>query len=256
MMKLALYRFIRSLLMILCSGYLIACQPQHIPSGLVYCSEGNPESFNPQIVTLGTTIDATSHQIYDHLIEYDVTKGKVLPSLATGWSVSDDGKTYTFTLRKGVQFHQTKLFTPIREFNASDVLFSFNRIIKQSNPFHYVSNSGYPFFQGIDFQSLVASIDSPNPDTVIFHLNKIDASFLSNLASDFAVILSKEYADQLLAAGKPEKIDQLAVGTGPFQLKQYLKNEYIRYQRNNNYWGTLPKVEHLVYDITRKIHSD
>ncbi|RLV59330.1 ABC transporter substrate-binding protein [Parashewanella curva] len=251
-MKLARNRFILVLAVCLSLITLSGCQPQNVPIGLVYCSEGNPESFNPQIVTLGTTIDASSHQIYNHLIEYDVTTGKVSPSLATSWQVSKDGKVYTFKLRKGVKFHRAQWFTPSRNFNALDVLFSFNRIIRADNPYHDVSATGYPFFQSIGFQSLVKDISAPDLYTVTFTLNRPDASFLANLASDFAVVLSQEYADFLLKAGTPQRIDQFAIGTGPFVLKQYVKNEYIRYQRNNDYWGKRTVIEHLVFDITRK----
>ncbi|MBE8168095.1 MAG: ABC transporter substrate-binding protein [Shewanella sp.] len=231
---------------------LIACQPSQAPSGLVYCSEGNPESFNPQLVTSSTTLDATSHQIYDHLVEYETASGKVRPALATSWTISPDGKRYTFNLREGVSFHHSELFTQSRSFDSSDVVFSFNRVIDQNNPYHFLSRNGYPFFQSIDFAKLVKSIESPAFNKVVFNLNRSDASFLANMASDSAIVLSKEYADHLLQAGMPQKLDQDAIGTGPFQLKQYAKNEYIRYLRNDNYWGDLPEIKNLVFDITRK----
>ena len=130
---------------------LVGCGPRLIPSGIVYCSEGNPESFNPQLVTSGTTVDATSQQIYNRLVNYDAKSGQIIPSLATLWYISDNELTYTFTLRKGVSFHQSKDFTPTRQFNADDVLFSFNRIIDIDHPYHQVSKTGYPFFQSIGF---------------------------------------------------------------------------------------------------------
>ncbi len=232
--------------------FLSGCQPPELPSGLVYCSEGNPSGFNPQLVTSGTTVDATSHQIYDHLIEFDTKTGDISPGLATGWKVSADKKTYTFYLRKGVTFHQSSVFIPRREFNAEDVLFSFYRIIDAENPYHYISNLGFPFFQSIDFSGLIEDITAPDDYTVVFRIKHKDASFLANLASDFAVILSKEYADLLMLKGTPAVIDQLPIGTGPFVFQHYVKNEYIRFIRNNEYWGKKPKVETLVFDITRK----
>ena len=60
-------------------------------NGLVYCTEGSPESFNPQLVTSGTTIDAISQQLYDRLLDIDPNNGNLLPALATNWQISDDG---------------------------------------------------------------------------------------------------------------------------------------------------------------------
>ena len=234
------------------SGLLVACSPQQLPSGLVYCSEGNPESFNPQLVTSGTTIDATSHQIYSRLIDYDTQSGTLVPALATSWTMSDDGLSYRFTLRENVQFQHSSRFTPSRTFNADDVLFSFNRIIDAQHPYHFVSRTGYPFFQSIGFSEQVKKIEKINEHEVVFYLNRKDASFLSNLATDFAIILSDEYAQQQLALGQPENVDHFAIGTGPFTLVQYAKNEYIRYRRNPDYWGEPANVDMLVFDITTK----
>ncbi|GIU44204.1 ABC transporter substrate-binding protein [Shewanella sairae] len=229
---------------------LTACGPQQVPTGLVYCSEGNPETFNPQLVTSGTTIDATSQQLYDSLVDYDPRTGDIVPALATSWQTSDDGLSYRFKLRPGVQFHQTDWFTPTRKFNADDVIFSFNRIINSANPYHDISKTGYPFFQSIGFKQQVDSIEKVSDDEVVFHLSQTDASFLANLATGFSVILSKEYADSLLIQGKPEQLDRMPIGTGPFKLVNYVKNEFIRYHRNDNFWRTLPEFEQLVFNIT------
>jgi len=229
---------------------LTACGPQQIPTGLVYCSEGNPESFNPQTVTSGTTIDATSQQLYDTLIDYDLINNKFDASIATSWEISEDGLRYQFTLRPGVQFHHTDYFTPTRPLNADDILFSFNRIIDKTHPYHAIAPNGYPFFQSIGLSQTIASVEKIANDTVIFHLRHKDASFLSNLATGFSVILSQEYADNLLAIDQPEKLDRYPIGTGPFKLTQYIKNEYIRYHRHEHFWRAPPEFKHLVFDIT------
>ena len=82
-------------------------QSQLITQGIVYCSEGSPTTFNPQLTTVGTTIDATSYQLYNRLVEYNPSVGQLEPALATGWDITNDGKTYTFSLRENVPFHQT-----------------------------------------------------------------------------------------------------------------------------------------------------
>ncbi|MFP3354725.1 ABC transporter substrate-binding protein, partial [Pseudoalteromonas sp. SIMBA_153] len=74
-------------------------------AGIIYCSEGNPASFNPQLVTSGTTVDATAAQLYDRLIDYDAEQQKFVPALAKRWETLDNGTRYRFHLREGVKFH-------------------------------------------------------------------------------------------------------------------------------------------------------
>lgn len=118
-------------------------------SGIIYCSESNPVNFNPQLDTSATTSDATSHQIYDRLLDFDPESGRIVPSLASSWNISDDGLIYTFQLRKNVQFQSTSYFTPTRNFNADDVLFSINRWRQTSHPYHNVSGGRYPYFESL-----------------------------------------------------------------------------------------------------------
>jgi len=181
--------------------------------------------------------------------------GRIVPSLASAWHLSHDGLTYTFVLREDVNFHSSNTFSPSRHFNADDVLFSFNRIIDKQHPFHKISKTGYPFFQSISFDTLVASIERVSDNKIAFHLKTPDASFLSNLATGFAVILSAEYGQHLINLDQQQDIDRLPIGTGPFCMIKYVKNEYIRYHRNDAYWRALPNAELLVFDITPKSTS-
>ncbi|MFQ3194666.1 MAG: cationic peptide transport system substrate-binding protein [Colwellia sp.] len=217
---------------------------------IVYCSEGSPESFNPQTVTSGTTIDATSNQLYNRLISFRGEDNTIAPSLAKSWHVTRDGKMITFYLRKNVAFHQTDYFTPTRFFNADDVLFSFNRILLPKHPFHQVSGGKYPFFQSVSFSNVVESIEKINDHTIRFKFKYADSSILANIASDFAVILSKEYADTLVLKNIKREIDTLPIGTGPFKLKEYRPGAYIRYATHKKYWDTPSTLEQLVFDIT------
>ena len=105
---------------------------------IVYCSEGSPESFNPQIITSGTTVDATTNQLYNRLISFNSKDNSIKPSIAKDWHMTKNGKMVTFYLRKGIAFHQTDYFTPTRTLNADDVLFSFNRILDENHEYHQV----------------------------------------------------------------------------------------------------------------------
>jgi len=217
---------------------------------VIYCSEGSPETFNPQLVTSGTTIDATSNQLYDRLITYKGADNTLTPSFAKSWHVTKDGKKVTFYLRKDVAFHHTDYFSPNRLLNADDVIFSFNRVFNTEHPFHLVSGGYYPFFQGVHLSALVKEVEKINDYTVRFHLFHADNSFLANLATDFAIILSAEYADQLVKQNKKINIDTHPIGTGPFKLKEYRVGSLIRFYRHEQYWQEPAQIEQLVFDIT------
>ncbi|RUO57851.1 ABC transporter substrate-binding protein [Pseudidiomarina insulisalsae] len=237
------------------TGTLIACSPASdevapLRQGIIYCSEGNPESFNPQLGTSGTTIDATSAQLYDRLIDYDDEQQAFVPALATRWQAMDKGKRYRFTLRDNVQFHQTPWFTPSRPLQAHDVAFSFRRWLNTGHPYHEVNGGSYPFFTASGLNRLIEQVTVIDDKTVEFQLSRSDSSFLANLATDFAVILSAEYGAELLSRGTPEQLDKQPIGTGPFVFEEFRKDLIIRYHRHENYWREAPEIEQLVYSIT------
>ena len=240
--------------LVLCTALLVvSCGKQNkqafYNSGIIYCSESNPVTFNPQLDTSSTTSDASSHQLYDRLLDFDPDSGRIVPSLASSWLVTNDGLTYVFQLRKDVAFHSTAYFTPSRTFNADDVIFSLDRWRLRSHPYHYVSGGRYPYFESLGLAQNIASVERVNGYRIEITLKRRDSSFLSNLATDFAVILSEEYASQLAEDGMPSKIDQLPIGTGPFKFVSYRKDHFIKYTRHNQYWR-------LINDNTAETFSD
>jgi len=217
---------------------------------LVYCSEGSPEGFDPALYTAGTTFDAASHPLYNRLTEFKVGTTETIPGLAESWSVSDDGMTVTFVLRKGVSFHSNSDFTPSRDFNADDVVFTFDRQGNADNPYNQVSGGTWEYFGGMSMPDLIDSIEKVDDYTVVFNLTRPEAPIIANMAMDFASIVSKEYADAMMAAGTPEMLNQAPIGTGPFSFQAYQKDAVIRYLRNDDYWGDNAKVESLIFAIT------
>ena len=217
---------------------------------LIYCSEGSPENFNPQINTSGTSLDA-SMPLYNGLVQFERGGTKVVPGLAESWDISNAGTSITFHLRKGVKFHSSKAFTPGREFSADDVLFTFNRMWKKDHPYHAVSGGNYDYFADMGMPELLKSIEKVDDYTVRFTLNRPEAPFLANLAMPFAMILSAEYADAMMKAGTPEKVDQEAIGTGPFMFDSYQKDALIRYTAFDGYWNGRQKLDRLVFAITK-----
>ncbi len=217
---------------------------------LVFCSEGSPENFYPGVNTTGTSFDA-SEPVYNRLVEFEYGGTKVVPGLAEKWDISTDGKEYTFHLRKGVKWHASnKAFKPTRDMNADDVLFMFERQWKEDNPFFKVTNSNHTYFNDMGMPKLIKSVEKVDAYTVKITLDKPEAPFLANLAMPYAAVQSKEYADAMLKAGTPEKIDQDPIGTGPFSLVQYQKDAVIRYKAFPQYWAGKAKIDDLVYAIT------
>ena len=145
-MSLKIHSIALAMLVFITSSFQMA-----VASTLVYCSEGSPETFNPQLSTSGTTFDASSRQIYNRLVEFKPGTTEIVPGLALRWEVSNDGLEYTFYLRKKVSFHNTGYFTPGRYFNADDVLFSLNRQRNKSDPWYKVSGGVYKYFNELVF---------------------------------------------------------------------------------------------------------
>ena len=165
--------------------------------------------------------------------------------------MSEDGLTYTFHLRQGVKFHSNDKFTPTRDFNADDVIFTFMRQASAENPWHeYIPGITYEYYSSMEMDKLIKSIEKVDDHTVKFTLNQPEAPFLANVAMPFVSILSKEYADTLEAAGTREDLNNAPIGTGPFKFVAYQKDAVIRYQKNADYWGEAPKIDDLVFAIT------
>ncbi|HEY0203226.1 MAG TPA: ABC transporter substrate-binding protein [Acetobacteraceae bacterium] len=217
---------------------------------LVYCSEGSPENFNPQLNTTGTTFDAT-HPVYGRLVEFKPASVEIEPGLAERWDVSEDGKTVTFHLRHGVKWQSSATFKPTREFNADDVLFSFNRMAREDHPYHKVSGGSYDYWGDLGLNTLVESMDKVDDYTVRIALKTPNAPFVSDMAMEFASILSAEYGAALMKAGHPEQIDQVPVGTGPFSFVAYQRDATVRYRRFDDFWGEKAHLDALVFSINK-----
>ncbi|MCG8272231.1 ABC transporter substrate-binding protein [Aquamicrobium sp. NLF2-7] len=217
----------------------------------VYCSEGSPEGFDPGMYTAGTTFDAAAHTVYNRLLEFKPGTTETEPGLAESWEISDDGLEYTFKLRQGVKFQTTDFFTPSRDLNADDVVFSFDRQLNKNNPWNqYVAGASWEYSEGMGFPTLIKSVEKVDDQTIKIILNQPEAPFLANLAMPFMSIVSKEYSDKLEAEGKKEQMNQMPLGTGPYSFVAYQQDAVIRYKANPDYWGGKQKIDDLVFAIT------
>lgn len=143
--------------------------------------------------------------------------GEVLPDLAESWTVSDDGKVYTFKLHTGVKFHDGTAF------DAEDVKFSLDRARADDS-----TNAQKGLFAEI------ASVEVVDPGTVKVTLKDAQGSFLYNLGWGDAVIVAPESA-----GGNKEK----PVGTGPFRFENWARGSSVTLVRSDDYWGEKPALE-------------
>jgi dipeptide transport system substrate-binding protein len=222
---------------------------------LVVCTEASPDSLNAALSTANTSFDVTE-QIADRLVEMKIGGSEVIPGLAQSWTISPDGLIYTFKLRHGVKWQSNAEFKPTRDMNADDVVFTFNRMLDKNNPYYKVGGGNYSMF-GALIQPAMQSVTKTSDDTVVFTLKKPLAPLLSSLSVQPFSISSAEYAAAMLKKGTPDQLDLNPIGTGPFQLVQYVKDSLIRFRAFKQSWVVkgmperAPKVDNLVFSITR-----
>ena len=214
-------------------------------------------------------MNVVTEQIYNKLFEIKNHSANVTPVLAQSYSISPDNKEILINLRRGVKFHHTPWFTPTRDFNAEDVVFSINRVlghdtylptlaetaITYKNPQYKVFHEQarkvrFPYFDSIKLNEKIKSVTVLSPYQVKIELFEPDSSILSHLASQYAIIFSQEYAYQLSADDNLTQLDTHPVGTGPYQVKDYVYNQYVRLVRNENYWKKEAKIENIIVDLS------
>ena len=147
--------------------------------------------------------------------------GKIQPSLAERWDLSEDGKTYLFHLRTGALFHDG---TP---FSAESAKFSLDRARGDMSV-----NPQKGLFEPIEAITIV------DPSTLKVTLKRPNGAFLFNLGWPAAVMVSAPSAD----TNKTNPI-----GTGPFKFSGWMKGSSLELVRNETYWGTHPKLDKIIF---------
>lgn len=177
----------------------------------------------PNLDPTGGAAAAIDEVVYANIFE-GLTRfgsdGSVLPALAESWTISDDGKTYTFTVREGVTFHDGS------EFNADDVKFSLERAMADDS-----TNAQKQLFANIES---VENID----DAVVITLKTADGNLLFNLAWGDAVIVASESVATLATS---------PIGTGPFKFTNWVQGDQIVIEKNAEYWGEPVKLDKATF---------
>jgi len=178
---------------------------------------------DPHTMSLGYEIFGAAQHVYSTLVDADESLAPV-PDLATSWTISGDGLTYTFNLRQGVKFHNGRTLT------AADVKFSLERIKSPEPAGPYDTNL-----------ASVASITAPNDSTVVLKLTKPDAALLSNLTNPVMAVVPSEVVSER------GNLKEFMVGTGPFKFVQHVPGTRLELEANRDYYKQgLPCVDEMV----------
>ncbi len=212
------------------AGIGLAAQAQTPPGVLVVGQIAEPKSLDPHAVTAVNDFRILVN-IYDGLVRYKDGTLEVEPSLATDWDISEDGTTYTFSLRDGVTFHDGT------SFDAEAVKFNFDRMLREDHPFHDTGPFPLAFF----FSS-VEEVTVVDPLTVEFQLSEPYAPFLSNLAYPTGLIVSPAAVE---ASGAD--FGRNPAGTGAFKFAEWQANSHVAIERNPDYWDGAPALEAVVF---------
>jgi ABC-type transport system substrate-binding protein len=200
---------------------------------LIFGCAGDAYKLDPADVTDRESTVRTDN-IFEGLIEYQPGTTTIQPCLATTWTISPDGKNITFELRQGVKFHDGT------DFNADAVVFSFERQYNTSHPYNQYGEWAYWGYMFSDIQR----VEKINDYSVKIVLSRPNAAIITSLAMFTVAIVSPSNAEIW-----KEDAFKHPCGTGPFKFVEWVKDEYIILEANNEYWRGAPKLDTLTFKV-------
>ncbi len=202
---------------------------------LVFGRSGDSVGLDPARETDGESFYIADN-VYENLVEFKPGTTEIQPGLAEKWDVSKNGLEFVFTLRKGVKFHDGT------DLNADAVVFSIARQLDKKHPFY--KYGPWKYWGAMGMNGIVKDIVKVDDLKVKIILKKKEAPFLANLAMQFASIVSPAAAAKYKADFKNHP-----VGTGPFKFVQWIKDDSIVLERNDNYWREKAFLDRLILKV-------
>lgn len=195
--------------------------------GTVIMARGSDsESLDP-VMTASNVDIWILNMVVEGLVGSSDDGTEIIPAVADTWEVSDDGLTYTFHIRDGIQFSTGDPVT------AEDVVYSLTRAKEAEGPW-------------AGMLDMMDSIEDGGDGTVIAHLNAASPAFLPTIAMFYCGIMPKAYCEEQGEEGLAEK----PVGTGPFVLDSWSRGEKMVFKKNTNYWESgSPKVDEIDLNV-------
>lgn len=173
--------------------------------------------------------------LFEGLVKFKEGSTHIEPCLATSWEVSEDGKEITFYLRRAVKFHDGTVF------NADAVVFSFARQYDSNHAYHQYGK--WALWSSM-FSGDVDRIEKIDDYTVKLVLKRPNASIMSSLAMCAMSIVSPTNAKKY-----KEDAFKHPCGTGPFQFIEWVKNDHITLETNENYWRARAQIDRLIFKV-------
>lgn len=202
---------------------------------LIFARGGDSVSLDPSEVTDGES-ENVAQSILETLTTFAEGETTVEPMLATEWNESEDGLTYTFTLREGVKFHDGT------DFNAESVVFNFERWMNGNADNFPMYGSVFGGYKA-DAAHNIASVRAVDASTVEIKLNGPQPTLLKDLALTPLSISSPAAIEK-----SGEEYKSNPVGTGPFIFKEWVRNDRIVLEKNSEYWlDGYPKLEQVIF---------
>ncbi len=190
-----------------------SCHRGGEPGTLVIAIEVPPRGFDPRFSTTFQTSARIMQLIYDTLVVRN-ERFEFVPSLAERFEESEDHRTFSFHLRQGVTFHDGRALT------SADVKYTFDSLLSPA--------LRSPIRGAVD---KIASIDAPDPLTVIFHATEPFYTFIGNLP-----------AIGIIPDGAGTEIINAPIGSGPYKFVSYSEGDAVQLKANSNYWGGAPRI--------------
>ena len=218
---------------LLCAVQVAGAQADYDPDATLTLATNADPTINPW--TPGAVVESNliNTLVFDQLVRYSKKDLSPSPGLATSWEAAPDGLSWTFKLRDDVTWQDGEPFT------ADDVAFTFNDVVLVDD---LAANNASSF-------SAVERVEVVDPTTVRFVLSE-PFSALPYYLAYYAGILPNHLlgdAENPLSVASFNK--QKPIGTGAFQVAEFVPGSYVRLERNPNYWGGEPKVKSIVFSI-------
>jgi peptide/nickel transport system substrate-binding protein len=207
------------------SGAASAAASSNLTGGTVRIGiGGSPDSLNP-----GNGLLSEAYTLYELVYDTPIAvnvDGSFAPELATEWSASDDGLTWTVTIRDDAVFHDGEPVT------AEDVRFSM-QLYKDTADFPYLPS----------YASYFETIEAPDPTTLVLTTAEPLGAFEANMV--FMYVLPKHLWEDV--EDPLEFQNEEMIGSGPFKLAEYAEREFTRLESNADYWKGAPFIDEVIF---------